>query len=343
MNPSVFPAGKLPPAALARLLQRYTHRHPRLLVPPALGEDAAVIAFGDRCLVAKTDPITFATDDIGWYAVHVNANDIAAMGAVPRFFLATILLPAGQATPDLVESIFRSIHEAAGSLDVAVCGGHTEITRGLDRPIVVGQMLGEVDPAGLVRSSGLIPGDALILTKGLAIEATAVIARERRAELTARGYTAAFLDLCARYLRDPGISVVRDARIATRAGRVHAMHDPTEGGLATGLSELAAASGVGLEIHAGELLIAPESGRLCAEFGLDPLGVISSGALLVGCAAEDAGAIVAALRQEGIPAARIGTVRDPDSGLQLESGGRRAPLPRFPVDEITRLFGSRSC
>ena len=133
---NTYPAGKLPHAELGRLLAAYTHHHEHLLVPPTLGEDAAVIEFGDRLLVVKTDPITFATDQIGWYAVHVNANDIAAMGAVPRFFLSTILLPARQATPALAESIFRSIYEAATSLDIVVCGGHSEITHGIDRPLV---------------------------------------------------------------------------------------------------------------------------------------------------------------------------------------------------------------
>ena len=187
-----YPAGKLPPAELGRLLAAYTHRHERLLVPPAVGEDAAVIDCGDRLLVAKTDPITFASDEIGWYAVHVNANDIAAMGATPRFFLSTILLPEERATPELAASIFRSIHQAAESLGVAVCGGHTEVTYGIDRPLVIGQMLGETTRDRLVRSSGLQPGHALLLTKGLGIEATAIIAREKRAQLRDRGCTLPF-------------------------------------------------------------------------------------------------------------------------------------------------------
>ena len=121
-------------------------------------------------MVAKTDPITFATDEAGWYAVHVNANDVAAMGATPRFFLASVILPEEQATEALVESVFRSIDEAARQLGIAVCGGHTEITHGIDRPIVVGQMLGDVDCGKVVRSSGLAPGDAVLLTKGMAVE-----------------------------------------------------------------------------------------------------------------------------------------------------------------------------
>ena len=333
-----YPAGKLPHEVLARLIRTYTHGQPDLVVPPGVGEDAAVIRFGDRYLVAKTDPITFATDAIGWYAVHVNANDIAAMGARPRFFLSTILLPEEHATPALTESIFRSIHAAAEQLDIAVCGGHTEITPGIDRPIVAGQMLGEVKPGNLVRSSGLRPDDALLLTKGLAIEATAIIAREKRAELLRQGHAAGFLDLCSRYLETPGISVVRDAAIATRAGRVHAMHDPTEGGVATALSELATASGVGLEIDAHALPLSDESARLCSAFDLDPLGVISSGALLIGCTADSAPLIVAALEKEGIRSSRIGTVHAAGFGLRLRREGRLMPLPRFAADEITRIF-----
>ena len=338
MTSHTYPAGKLPHEVLARLIRSYTHLHPDLVVPSGVGEDAAVIDLGDRYLVAKTDPITFASDAIGWYAVNVNANDIAAMGGRPRFFLSTILLPQEQATPALIESIFRSIHAAAGQLDIAVCGGHTEITAGIDRPIVVGQMLGEVEPGNLVRSSGLRPGDALLLTKGLAIEATAIIAREKRAELLRQGHAAGFLDLCSRYLENPGISVVRDAAIACRAGQVHAMHDPTEGGVATALSELATASDVGLEIDAHALRISPESARLCSAFDLDPLGVISSGALLIGCPEDSAPPVVAALEKEGIHACRIGTVRESRFGLQLRRDGRLNPLPQFAADEMTRLF-----
>lgn len=333
--------GKLPHVDLARLLAAYTDHDPRLVVPPGLGEDAAVIDLGDRYLVAKTDPITFATEAIGWYAVHVNANDVAAMGAEPRFFLATVLLPAGRADIETAEGILRSIHEAAASLGVLVCGGHTEVTHGLDRPIVVGQMLGEVSPERLVRSSGLRPGDALLLTKGLGIEGTAVIARERREELLGRGYTADFLDRGARFLISPGISVVRDARLATASGRVTAMHDPTEGGVATALFELATASGVGLEVEAEAMPLAEETGRLCTEFALDPLGLISSGALLIGCVAADAPGILAALVTAGIPAARIGSAREEGFGLRLHRAGAWSELPVFSADELTRLFGTQ--
>lgn len=260
------------------------------------------------------------------------------MGATPRFFLSTVLLPTDQATPELTESILRSIHAAATSLGIVVCGGHTEITHGLDRPLVVGQMLGETTREDLVRSSGLRPGHALLLTKGLGIEATAIIASEKRDELLSRNYEPPYLDRCANFLHTPGISVVKDAQIATRAGQVTAMHDPTEGGVSTGLYELATASEVGLEIDFDALSIASETRRLCGEYNLDPLGVISSGALLIGCEAESAEDILDALNKEGIAATRIGTAREPIFGLQLRRDGDLSPLPSFPADEITHLF-----
>ncbi|NIP79808.1 MAG: hypothetical protein GWM90_11540, partial [Gemmatimonadetes bacterium] len=174
--------------------------------------------------VAKTDPITFATDAIGWYAVHVNANDVACCGARPRWFLATLLLPEGGTTAELVESIFDQMATACAELDVTLCGGHTEITHGLDRPIVIGQMLGDVARDAFVRGSGARAGDTIILTKGIAVEGTALIAREKPRAL-ADVMSDRELETCAGFLHDPGLSVVEDARLALEAGGVHALHD----------------------------------------------------------------------------------------------------------------------
>ncbi len=337
-----LPAGKLPSKVLRDLLARHTPSNdPRLLVGPGVGEDAAVIAFGTTCLVAKTDPITFATDRIGWYAVHVNANDIAAMGATPRWFLSSVIVPESLATASLFDDILGQIHAACGSLGVTVAGGHTEISHGMDRPLVVGQMLGEVGRDDIVRSSGLRREDDLLLTKGLAIEATAIIAREKSADLLRNEWSLEEVDRCADYLDEPGISVVADARLAVASGDVHAMHDPTEGGVATGLMEMATASNVGLEIFADALSVSEETERLCTLFDLDPFGAISSGAMLIGCAPASKTAIVAALADAGIPCAHIGKAKAPDFGLHLRAadGGLR-DLPRFEVDEIVRLFAT---
>jgi len=333
-----FPLGKLPADVLARLLAGVAPTDPRVLVGPGIGLDAAVIDMGDRLLVAKSDPITFATDSIGWYAVQVNANDIATTGAAPSWFLATVLLPASRADEALAQEILTQIHCACTGIGASLVGGHTEITYGLDRPIVVGAMLGEVARERLVTPSGARPGDALLLTKGIAIEGTAIIAREKAGEL--REFGDEFLERCRNFLIEPGISVVRDAAIAVSAGRVHAMHDPTEGGLATGLHEMAQAAGIGLTIDSEAVPVYPETLALCRATGLDPWGLIASGALLLAVEAADAQNIVRALKVEGIRVAIIGQATQAASGvtLRVRQPQGLVDLPHFERDEITRLF-----
>jgi hydrogenase maturation factor len=335
----VLPLGKLAPEMMAQLLERHTFSFPddRVLVYPGVGEDAAVIDVGERWLVAKTDPITFATDEIGWYAVHVNANDIAAAGGTPRWFLSTVLLPQGLADQALVERIMGQIAAACRSLGVVPCGGHTEITYGLDRPVVAGVMLGDLEPGKLVRSSDVQVGDVVVITKGVAVEGTAIIARERAQELEAT-FSAEFVARCKGFLHDPGISVVQDARLATAAAAVHAMHDPTEGGVATGLWELALASQVGLEVDAASVPVFEETRELCHMLGLDPLGVIASGALLVAVPEADVDALCRALIKGDIPAAPIARAVAREQGCVLRTERGLQPLPRYDQDEIARLF-----
>jgi hydrogenase expression/formation protein HypE len=334
-----LPLGKLSPEYLSGLLNAHTFSLPgnRVLVYPGVGEDAAVIDMGERWLVAKTDPITFATDEIGWYAVHVNANDVAAAGGVPRWFLSTLLLPEAGTDKALVERIMGQISSACRSLGVVPCGGHTEVTYHLDRPIVVGVMLGDIEPGHLVRSSGVQVGDTILITKGAAVEATAIIAREKERELC-RLFDDEFLQRCRGFLHHPGISVLREAQLATGAGRVHAMHDPTEGGVATGLWELALASNVGLEVDVERIPIFAETRRLCEVFSLDPLGVIASGALLIALSEADIAPVCEALAGAGIVVAPIARALPPERGLYLRTGGGVQPLPRYDQDEIARLF-----
>ena len=302
-----FPLGKLPADLLTELLSTVSITDPRVIVGPGVGVDAAVLDMGDRYLVAKTDPITFATDRVGWYAVHVNANDIACMGATPRWFLATLLMPENQANENLATGVFKQITQACEALDVSLVGGHTEITFGIDRPIVMGCMLGEVEPQRLLTPAGVEAGDVVILAGGVPIEATAIIAREKADDLEGK-YDAEFLIRCANFLVEPGISIVAAAQVAQAAGEVHAMHDPTEGGLSTGLWELAQSSQTAIEIQKSAIHVVPEGRILCEHYGLDPLSSIASGALLVVAAKEGASQILAALKEEGISAAAIGAV-----------------------------------
>lgn len=332
--------GKLPPDLLADLLTRLPGGDPRVLVGPRVGEDAAVIDFGDRLLVAKTDPVTFATDLIGWYTVNVNANDIATMGADPKWFMATLLLPEA-ASEGEIRSIFDQIAQACRGLGVTSVGGHTEVTIGLDRPIMIGCMMGEVQKDRLITSSGASDGDVIILAGPIAIEGTALLAREAGEELREKGMSEGNLAEASQLLFDPGISVVAAARAATRAGGVTALHDPTEGGLATGLMELAAASEVGIEIDAEAIPTLALTREICAALSLDPLGLIASGSLLIAAEAAGAEAILAALREAGKESAAIGRVVPGSDGVSLVSGGIRRALPQFDRDEVARFFDSR--
>jgi len=335
-----LPVGKLPADLLARMLG-HCRDDPRVLVRPGIGRDAAALAFGGAVVVVKSDPITFATDQIGWYAVNINANDVACLGAVPRFFLATLLLPEGRADEEMVEAIFADIAASCQQLDVTLCGGHTEVTCGLERPIVVGHMVGEVEPERLVRNERARPGDDLLLTKSIAIEGTALLAREKADELQAHLPSDA-LERARGFLREPGLSVVPEATALCRAILPHALHDPTEGGLATGLHELADAAGCGLVVELESVPVFPETRMICDHYGLDPLGVIASGSLLIATAPEDTAAALDALEAAGVSARRIGRLVDKREGVTLLTKHGREPLPRYDSDEVARLFAHQN-
>jgi hydrogenase expression/formation protein HypE len=331
-------AGKLPNDLLASLLKRVERRDPRVIIGPGIGRDAAVIdAGGPKLLVAKSDPITFASDMIGWYAVHVNANDIACTGATPRWFLATVLLPEDADTL-LVESVFDQLIEACHDLEIELVGGHTEITLGLTRPIVAGAMLGEVERDRLVRPDGGRPGDALILTKGIAIEGTGVIAQEAGVRLQRLGVAEEEIEEAKRYIVDPGISVIKEARTACAAAQVHAMHDPTEGGLATALHEMAEANHCGIIVQEDAIEVLPLTRRLCEAADLDAIGLLGSGALLLAVAAEDCAQALRAIEEAGIPAGRIGSLVSAEAGVIMESNSGRSYVRRFPRDEVARFL-----
>ena len=330
--------GKLPLDLLSRLLDEIDVRDPRVVLGARAGEDAALIDYGDRYLVAKTDPITFATDFIGWYLVQVNANDIAVMGGMPRWLMTTLLLPESMTEAE-VERIFTQVQEACNTLNITLIGGHTEITYDLPRPIAVGAMLGEVPKERAILTSGARPGDSIVLTKAIAIEGTSILAREAADDLLERGVAQDAIDRAKDFLFSPGISVVPEAAIACDTVDVHAMHDPTEGGLSGGLVEMAAAADVGMLIDMDAVPVLPECREICDALGLDPLGLIASGSLLAVVPPHEVETLMCALADVGISAHEIGTVTDPADGLKVRIGDEVRDLPTFPRDELARWFG----
>ena len=333
----LLPVGKLPPELLSSLLARAAIDDPRVIMGPGVGLDCAVVDLGDRLAVYKSDPITFASDQIGYYLVHVNANDIATTGARPLWLLVTLLLPDKRTSPTLADAIMTQVHDACRGLGIAVIGGHTEITTGLDRPIAVGTLIGEVARGKLITPRGARAGNRVLLTKGVPIEATTLLAREFPARL--RGaLTDAEINAAQNCLFEPGIGITRDARIALAAGCVTAMHDPTEGGIVTALWELAQASGKTLRVDPGEVPVPALALRVCAAFGIDPLGALASGALLLTAPPADAAAICKALANENIACADIGVVADGPPIVERKIRAGYEIWPRPAVDEITKAF-----
>lgn len=338
--PEIFPVGKLPLDFLQTLLQKHAptaNKNHQVKIGAGIGRDAAVIELGDRLLIAKTDPVTFTADDMGYYALQINANDVACMGGEPRWFLATLLLPENVTTPKRVEAIFHQLGEACKKINVTLCGGHTEVTAGLNHPLIAGCLLGEAPVDRFFSPARVEPGDNIILTKGLAIEATSLIGRER-ATMLAETFDAEFVENCRRYLHEPGISVLPEARLAWQAEGVHALHDPTEGGLANALHEMLVERNLGVEINRERIPLFPESKLLCEHFHLDILGLIASGALLIVGEESACQKLLPQLQHAQLNPAVIGQVLPSGEGRWLVDGKQRHELPLFRRDEILKVL-----
>lgn len=332
--------GKLPGNLLQRFIETYGTPHDdRVTVGPGYGRDAAAISFGDETLVVKSDPITFASDAAAKYLVAVNANDVACLGGVPRWLSVVALLPESATSEETVEQLFAELHAACVDAGVSIIGGHTEVTLGLDRPLLIGTMLGTAGHAGLIKPGGAQVGEALMLSKWAAIEGTALIARERADELI-DALGADLVRAAAKLLRSPGISIVRDAAAVTSVTGVTALHDPTEGGVATAIHELTATAGVGAEVLEAAIPVLPETRAICEHLGIDPLGTLSSGALLFTVSPERQHDVERAAAEHGVPVTRIGEIVRPDEDVTIVRKGAkgRESLPIFDADEITRVL-----
>jgi hydrogenase maturation factor len=331
--------GKLPGALLDRLIDTYrTAPDPSVLVTPGYGRDAAAIDVGGaQPLIVKSDPITFATSGAARYLVAVNANDIACLGGIPRWMSVVLLLPETSTTEDTVETLFSDLQIACNESGVSIVGGHTEVTSAVNRPVFIGTMLGVAGPHGLIEPGQANEGDDLWLTRWIGIEGTALLARERGAELS-QAIGAPTVSRAAKLLRSPGIGITRDAHALLESGGISALHDPTEGGIATAVHEISSASGCGAEILAEAIPILPETIAICTHFGIDPLGLLSSGALLAASPPANREAIATAANAGGVPITHIGRLTNRGQGVTMLGATGRVELRRFDADEVTRVL-----
>ncbi len=334
--------GKLPNAILGKFLNELCVDDPTILIPPRIGEDIAALSLkGDDVLILKSDPITFATDAIGYYAVVVNANDIATCGADPRWLLVSLLFPPGS-TAAQIRQVVSDLQQTARHHGMILCGGHTEITDAVTRPVAVGQAAGTVSKSCMIDKRSMKEGDQIILTKGIALEGTSIIAREFPDRLLDLGIAPAEVERCRSFLADPGLSILEEARIASASGAVTAMHDVTEGGLATAMEEFSAAGLHRLRIYAGRIPVLEETKRICALLSINPLGLIASGSLLISCRPGEGEKLVQTIRIAGTEATVIGEVLGAGEGVEARNERDEIiPWPHFETDQITELFKER--
>jgi hydrogenase maturation factor/beta-phosphoglucomutase-like phosphatase (HAD superfamily) len=331
-----LPSGKLPNDLLREFLDQFVFEDPSILINPGVGEDiAAVNVESEEVLVLKSDPITFATDSISQYAVLVNANDIATSGAKPRWFLTTLLFPPG-VTASKIHCVVNELKEYCQHWHITLCGGHTEITDAVTRPVVTGMMAGTVTKDNLIDKRKMAPGDHVLLTKAVAVEGTAIIAREFGDRLKRLGMADSAIDRCREFLAN--ISIISEAQIAAGFTSTSAMHDVTEGGLATALEELSIAGNHRININRDSIPVFPETHQICHLLGINPLGLIGSGSLLICCRKADCQQLMTAIRAAGIDVTCIGEVAKKGQGIRAYISSHQTEWPQFEVDEITRLF-----
>jgi hydrogenase maturation factor len=306
-------------------------KHKEVVLGPSAGFDGAVINVGNNSLIVSVDPITGAIERIGWLAVNINANDIATFGVEPAFFLSCILLPEN-ANRQIVETICVQMDKAAKKLGMAIVGGHCEVTPGLTNPIVVGCAMGLTEKGNYVTAGGAKPEDKLILTKSAGIEGTAILAADREKRLK-KVLKPTMLQNAKKFYDK--ISVVKDALTAFKAGGVTAMHDPTEGGVSGGIHEMADASNLGVKIFEEKIHVQPETSKICEFFHIDPLQLISSGALLISAKPEFVDKIIGELEQKQIHVSIIGEFSEKSHyRLILRKNGETQALPRPISDHL---------
>ncbi len=312
----------------------YSHggkRNPRLVLGPGIGRDTAVVRLAKKFAVLTADPVTGTTKHIGEHSVHINANDIAATGAKPVWYVCTLLLPP-RTSEKALAGIMSGIDQASRSLGITVAGGHTEVTRGLDRPLIAGFMIGEIG-GRVLSSANMRIGDWILMTKTAGIEGTTILASEysgrlKRIQLETVRRAQSFAQQ---------ISVVKEAMRISKIAGLHALHDPTEGGVLNGLWELAEASGLGIEVWADRIPVAAETSMICSELRLDPLKLMSSGCLLAAVKPSSVGRVMKALRSRRVKVSEVGRVRPRAKGRFLLKGGKKLDLVAVPQDELYKL------
>ncbi|TZE81763.1 AIR synthase family protein [Calorimonas adulescens] len=322
--------GKLPNELMAEIVfSNIRVKRDEVLVFPQVGMDCGVIDFGEDVCVLSTDPITGTSSDIGWLGVHIACNDVIAAGVEPLGLMLTIMAPPGTTESELYE-IMSQADKASEELNVAIVGGHTEITPAVTRTVLSTTAIGKAKKSRVMNMLTVKSGDYIIMTKTAGLEGTAIIATEREDELK-KHLDSELVERAKNMIKD--ISVLKEGEIAVRVG-VNRMHDATEGGVLGALWEMADSSGLGIEVYGDKIPVAEETRAICDYLKINPLRLISSGCLLI--ATSEKKLLSEELKKEGIKATVVGRIVK--KGRYIKSGTLKFPLEPPKSDELYKVI-----
>ncbi|WP_432408015.1 AIR synthase family protein [Wukongibacter sp. M2B1] len=324
--------GKLDSELLQKIIFSNIKLHrDEVMVRPGIGEDCAVVDFGEYALVMSTDPITGASSEVGKLAVHINCNDIATNGIEPLGLMMTILAPEGT-TENEIEEIMKQASYEAGKLNVEIIGGHTEITGAVNRIVISATAIGRQLKSKIVKSLGVKVGDKIIMTKTAGLEGTGIIAHDLENKLNST-FSREIIENAKKMVNY--ISVVKEGVISGKIG-ASSMHDVTEGGILGAVWEICRASKLGCNIYKGRITVAKETAEICKFFNIDPLRLVSSGTMLITINPEKEDELICELRKNKVKASVIGEITE--DGCLLIENDKKIEIEPPESDELYKVI-----
>lgn len=302
-----------------------------VLVRPSIGEDCAVVDFGEYVLIMSTDPITGAVSEIGRLAVHINCNDIATNGIEPLGLMMTILAPS-ETTEKEIDEVMKQASSEAAKLNVEIIGGHTEITDAVNRMVISATAIGRQLKSKIIKSSGAKIGDKIIMTKTAGLEGTGIIAYDLEDKLNST-FSREIIKKAKKMV--DYLSVVKEGIIGGQIG-ASSMHDVTEGGVLGAIWETCRGAKVGCNVYKDKIAIAEATSQICHYFDIDPLKLISSGTMLITINPEKEEALIDELVKNGIEANAIGEITE--NGRFLIDNDKKTEIQPPESDELYKVL-----
>lgn len=329
--------GKLDSDLLEQIVfQNITYKRPEVLTRPGIGEDCAVVDFGEYECVMSTDPITAAISDIGRLSIHISCNDIASNGIQPLGIMLAVMLPEGT-TEEEIREMMRQAGEASKTLGVEIIGGHTEITPAVTKPVIVSTAIGRGPKGGSQSARCMEPGDFIMLTKFAGLEGTGIIACDFASQLSGV-LTEEELQEAQKLL--DRVSVVTEGVAAGKVG-THGMHDVTEGGILGAVWEMCSISGTGAEVWLDQVPIKDVTKKICRHFDINCLRLISSGCMIIVVPADKKEEMTRAMKEAGVEASYIGIIKDPASGIRMKDGETLTEIDPPASDEVYKVTAAK--